>query len=157
MIDRYKATWNGRTVFLHRCSVCCEAATSDNNGFIPQDEKISHSPHCPEGRPLHIVVPAEEASAEVRRAFSRLADGSVAVAKRRDGGIWIYYEGGIYSRANRPPTEAERLEYAKSAAGRAAECYPTVAFFVLPSMDGLEVIGRVDVNQCPYVVEFDAQ
>lgn len=95
---------------------------------------------------LPIVTPREDAGNDVKVAFSKMAPGSIAVAMQRtDGMVPVYYEGGIYSRPeNRPPTLDERIEYAKIAAGRAIEHYPTIAFFVLPSNDGLRKIGEVD-------------
>lgn len=157
-IERYRATWDGEEVFLHRCPTCWNAGphAAENNGFIRQTERIVHASHCPEAKPLPVVQPSGDASEDVRRAFGRLVPGSVAVAKRRASGVWVYYEGGIYSRQGRAATEEERLEYARIAAGRAAEQYPTVAFFVLPTMDGLEVVGEVDVQSRPFEVKFVA-
>lgn len=147
MIERYKATRNGKTELLHRCTSCWlfgPHADSDN-GFIPASERIVHAQGCPEAK-LRIVVPSEGASEEVKRSFSRIAKGSAAVAQRRgDGQVWVYYEGDIYGRPDgREPTIEEFVGYAKTAAGRAIERYPTVAFFVLPSWDGLDVVGYVD-------------
>jgi len=166
MIDRTRATWNGQTVCLHRCATCWADGphAGANNGFIQQVEKIVHAVRCPEARPLPIVQPQDGllggASEQVKRLFARMAPGSVAVAKRdgSTGKVWVYYEGGIYTRATpmncfRAATGQEREDYAKCAAGRAAERYPTTAFFVLDSMEGLEVVGEVDVDNF-YAVRF---
>jgi len=145
MIERYRATRNGKTELLHRCTTCWDAnGPTTDNGFVPVTERIRHASGCPLAK-LRIVEPSEGASEEVKRAFSRVAKGSAAVAQRRADGVWIYYEGGIYSRPEgREPTREEFVGYANSAAGRAIERYPTVAFFVLPGFEGLDVIGYVD-------------
>lgn len=98
---------------------------------------------------LPIVIPASDAPPEVRAPFQVLAPDSVAVAIQRDpaGPVMVYYEGGLYTRgASRPATPDERRQYAISAAGQAIEHSPTIAFFVLPSWTGLEVVGRVDTK-----------
>ena len=49
VIEKHRATWNGREVLLHRCAVCWPDGphAGANNGFIPQGEEIVHAKHCP--------------------------------------------------------------------------------------------------------------
>ena len=49
IIEKHRATWDGREVLLHRCAVCWPDGphAGANNGFIPQGEKIVHAKHCP--------------------------------------------------------------------------------------------------------------
>lgn len=102
---------------------------------------------------LPIVKPYPDAPPLVKSLFGKLAEGSVAVAIENADGYRIYYEGGIYSRhPSVTPTREQRHEYAVLAAGRAATRYPTVAMFQLPSLEGLEMIGGVDVSRSPYEV-----
>lgn len=96
---------------------------------------------------LPIVEPDEGAEESVLAAFGNILPGSVAVAIRRGETVAVYYEGGKYSRPiGREATEAERIEYAKIAAGRAAQRYPTIAFFGLQSPTGLKKVGEVDIR-----------
>lgn len=105
---------------------------------------------------LPIVEPMPEASDYVKSLFSQIVSGSVAVSIKCEEYTLVYYEGGIYSRHNRPPTEQERIEYAKIAAGRAREHYPTVAFFAIPKENerDLKVSGYVDMSNSPWEVVF---
>ena len=95
---------------------------------------------------------APGATDETKRLFERMAPGSVAVCIRRNhqvpdqDGCFVYYEGGIHSRANSPPTEQERIEYAIAAARRAIEKYPTIARGYLRTQEGLEPAGYVDTE-----------
>lgn len=103
---------------------------------------------------LKIVKPAPDAPEETKKALAHIAPGSVIVAITREhrdqipdpAGVWLYYEGGLYEREQREPTEQEKRDYAIRAAGRAAKRYPTTAKLYLPSMDGLVPIGFVDTS-----------
>ena len=97
-------------------------------------------------RDIHIVELAPEASDVTRALFANIAPGSVAVATKCREGWAIYYEGGLYTRpAHRPPTPAERVDYAQLAASRAATSAPTVARFFLSESNwtDLQIIGHV--------------
>ena len=73
--------------------------------------------------------------------------GSVFVAIKKTNGIWIYYEGGIYSRIpGEAPTQKLKVEYAIQAAGRAIQNYPTVAKFFLRDESDLVRVGEVDTK-----------
>lgn len=102
---------------------------------------------------LKIVELAPDAPVHVKKALEHIAHGSVIVAITRDhkiphaDGVWLYYEGGIFERQNRPPTLEERITYAKIAAGRAKERYPTTAKIYLPSQEGIVQTGYVDAYQ----------
>jgi hypothetical protein len=105
---------------------------------------------------LDIVQP-KVSNESANAAFRHVIAGSVIVAIPWDTThTAYYYEGGIYDRQpSTPPTRQQREEYAKIAAGRAKERYPTVARLVLPndSMDGMEVVGYVDTD-ARYEVRF---
>ena len=87
-----------------------------------------------------------------------VAPGSVAVAipatLQGNAGIWVYYEGGVYTRhPDMPPTHAQRVQYALSAAGRASNNYPTIARFFIAAGSVLAQIGEVDTDT--WTVTFD--
>ncbi len=100
------------------------------------------------------VLPIVELSttnvpADVAALFARLRPGAVAVVWAHAQGLLIFYEGGRYSRGTkRPPTAAERDEYACIAAKRAVQGGPgsTTAFFALSGWAGLQVVGYVDTE-----------
>lgn len=115
-----------------------------------------------------IVQPKPDADEVVRSLFKNIAPGSVAVAHQEhrvhSAGVLVHYEGGVYERSTgggyipygnvshiefREPTQDERIDYAKIAAGRLHAHYPTTSRFFLPGegmMDQLEEIGYVDVD-----------
>lgn len=96
---------------------------------------------------LLIVRMASECPPPVKKAFENIAPGSVVVAKENNGFVWLHFEGGIYTRAkDREPTPEERIDYAKRAAGRADQNYPTMARIQIASWEGLEVCGYVDTR-----------
>lgn len=103
---------------------------------------------------LPIIKPKDKS----KSMFSCAAPGSVFVAIHhqvpgdQDGLYKVYYEGGIYSRKDRPPTPEEKLDYAKQAAGRASQNYPTVAKFYLIDLVNVDQIGHVDTDT--WEVEF---
>jgi hypothetical protein len=103
-----------------------------------------------------IVLPATDAPVMVQMAFRIPVPGSVAVAvPGKNGGVDVYFEGGIYDRTGRPPTDQERDEYAICAAGRAVQHYPTRAKFHLPAVTGLVAAGHVDTTTRPFAVSWD--
>lgn len=94
-----------------------------------------------------IVEVAPDAPELVRAAFAAILPGSIAVAVARDRAVVVDYEGGLYTRPPAlPPSEAEQIEYALRAAGRAVQRYPTVARFSLPDWQPLRVVGSVDTQ-----------
>jgi len=102
---------------------------------------------------LPIVRLKPDAPEHVKGLFGKIAAGSIAVAIKTADGYRVYYEGGIYSRhPSITPTREQQEEYAVLAAGRAVKRYPTVAFFQLESLEGLEMNGSVDVSRSPYEV-----
>lgn len=68
-----------------------------------------------------------------------------------NGKVLVYFEGDLYGRgSNHPlqqPTVEERTNYAKIAAGRAVENYPTTAKFMVEDDDQLQEIGFVLWNK----------
>lgn len=103
-----------------------------------------------------VVTLDKDAPKELQDLFSKIAPGSVAVAKQRGTNINIYYEGGIYTRkdSSREPTQEERNEYAIIAAGRAKENYPTIAKFTIHMDDVkyLTIVGVVQMMWKPWKV-----
>ncbi|MBN1135854.1 MAG: hypothetical protein JXM73_04675 [Anaerolineae bacterium] len=105
---------------------------------------------APSSSMLPIVEPAANAPATVLAPFQQLLPGSAAVALQRDpaGPVYVYYEGGLYTRpAGQDATPEERRDYAVNAAGRAVEDYPTRAWFALPDWTGLQTVGYVDTER----------
>lgn len=95
------------------------------------------------------IVP-EPTSASARSLSDRIVPGSVLVAHHdaEDGTCRVDYEGGIHMRQpDRAPTPEERETYAKCAAGRAAEEYPTVARVYCILRADLRVIGRINPGE----------
>ena len=94
---------------------------------------------------LSLVEVGEKSSQLVKLSFSRLLPGSAAVLILQPmvNGIVpiIYYEGGKYY-------ESIKDEYAKIAAGRAIENYPTIARFSIPKeeIENLKVVGTIDTD-----------
>jgi hypothetical protein len=98
---------------------------------------------------LSIIELKHDAPERLHNLFNRIRSDSVKVMIIRNEQIFIYYEGGIYTRsANRKPSEEETHSYALIAAGRAAMNYPTIAKFSLPSEDGkfLETVGSINID-----------
>ena len=96
---------------------------------------------------LPIVEVSPGADLSTKTLFSMALKGSIYIAIKRISGIWIYYEGGIYTRqADQIPTQKEKIEYAVRAAGRAVQNYPTVAKFLVASESGLVRVGEVDTR-----------
>ena len=98
---------------------------------------------------LSIVHPTPTCHPSVTRLTQSIAPGSILVAQPAPhGGVQVDYEGGIYQRpSHRPPTLDEQIEYAKRAAGRMHNQYPTVARAYLRDADferDFRVIGSVD-------------
>jgi len=82
---------------------------------------------------LPLVQLAPDAHPDIQAACQRIAPGSVLVLIMRDHMPVLHYESGIYERPDtRPPSTAERVDYAVRAAGRATAHYPTVARLFLP-------------------------
>lgn len=80
----------------------------------------------------------------------RLLPGSVVIAHSDagDGTCQVDFEGGKYQRdPARCPTAEERDQYAKCAAGRAAERYPTVARCYRIARSDLRIIGRINPGE----------
>jgi hypothetical protein len=95
--------------------------------------------------PIVEVVPG--ANISTKALFSIAVKGSVFIAIKRINRIWIYFEGGIYSRqADQVPTLKEKIDYAVLAAGRAIQDYPTVAKFLITDESDLVRVGEVDTN-----------
>ncbi len=94
-----------------------------------------------------VPEPSSPAGASLR---DRLLPGSVVIAHSDagDGTCQVDFEGGMYQREpNRLPTAEERIQYAKCAAGRAAERYPTVArSYRIPRSD-LRVVGSINPGE----------
>lgn len=95
------------------------------------------------------IVP-EPTSAAGSALRDHLLPGSVVIAHSdaSDGTCQVDYEGGKYRQDSaRHPNAAEREEYAKCAAGRAAERYPTVArCYRIPRSD-LRIIGHINPGE----------
>jgi len=104
-----------------------------------------------------IVESATDAPDDVVAAFTLPIDGSVCVGIPDGDGMLIYYEGGKHTRGDRPPTEDEQVEYARIAAHRAIERAPTVAFFRLPSTEGLAYRGYVATTSIPFEVVWNEE
>lgn len=104
-----------------------------------------------------IVEAAADAPADVVAAFALPIDGSVCVGIPDGDGMLIYYEGGKHTRGDRPPTEDEQVEYARIAAHRAIDRAPTVAFFRLPSSEGLAYRGHVATTSIPFEVVWNEE
>lgn len=101
---------------------------------------------------LPIVEPKE---LEKCPEWSIPVKGSVGVLIEREYGTLLYYEGGAYTRfGGREPTAEERVEYAKQAAGRASQDYPTTAKVGVLNPDAYKKIGQVDCTT--WEVTFDA-
>jgi len=94
-----------------------------------------------------VPEPISTAGASLR---NRLLPGSVLIAHTDadDGTCQVDFEGGKYQRDPVcPPTPEERDQYAKCAAGRAAERYPTVArCYRIPRSD-LRIIGHINPGE----------
>lgn len=99
---------------------------------------------------LSIVEIKSDAPKTVKDALARVVPGSVLVADEKSDGksdvVVVDFEGGVYTRKDRSPTQDEKNEYAKIAAGRSSSRYPTVARICLPSMEGLREIGSVNTE-----------
>lgn len=105
---------------------------------------------------LPIVAPGSGAGKQIQALFAGMTSGSVAVLwESPSGAFWVYFEGGIYTRFNRPPTSEERHSYAIHAADRAVNNYPTVARAKIEPerVSELKEIGRV-IYGPPTTVEF---
>jgi len=100
---------------------------------------------------LDVVAIVPEPSSTVALFLrAHVAPGSVLVAHHDnpDGTCRLDYEGGLYERSDdRMPTLAERTEYAKRAAGRAATNYPTVARIGCVPRADLAIIGRCNPGE----------
>jgi len=105
---------------------------------------------------LKIVELAPNAPEEIKQIFANVIPGSIMVSItrghdhmiRHPNGCWVYFEGGFYTRpATRKPTQEERIEYAKIAAGRAKDRYPTVAKAYVPDEECLVAVGYVDTDK----------
>lgn len=86
---------------------------------------------------------------EAPRALMGIRPGSAMALLPNLGSnaMRIYYEGGIFTRKEgQTPTTKEWCEYARIAASRGKESYPTVAMTILTSCEGLTQIGHVDVR-----------
>lgn len=97
---------------------------------------------------LNIVQPSSSASEATFHNFTRPVPGSECVAAPvSDGRVLVYFEGDLYGRGSkRPvptPTREERTTYAKIAAGRAVENYPTTAKFYVADESELIQTGFV--------------
>ena len=96
---------------------------------------------------LPIVEVDPGANISTKALFSIAVKGSVFIAIKRTNGIWIYFEGGIYTRqADQTSTQEEKNEYAVRAAGRAIQNYPTVAKFLISNESDLVRVGEVDTR-----------
>ena len=108
---------------------------------------------------IEIVEPIPDTAAEHYWSIADVWPGSVAVLSTMPGirGYVVYYEGGIYERErDDTPTEDQRAAWAKRAAGRAIQHYPSGArFFIAPEdIEGFRVVGFVSSD---YRVEWIAR
>jgi len=88
-----------------------------------------------------IDIDHETASERQRNMWRGLKSGTVVVKV----GELLYYEGGLYTRGDREPSQEERVEYACHAAERGATKYRTRAVWGPQNgLDGLKVVGRVN-------------
>lgn len=95
--------------------------------------------------PLVMVNPADAG-----RAFGGIRPGSALaiVPNAHPGSMRVYYEGGVFTRqSDCEPTAKEWFEYARTAASRASEAYPTIAMTMITSWEALTQIGYVDVRK----------
>lgn len=93
------------------------------------------------------IVEPRGSEKEIADAVIRQGSVCVLVPALVDGSAVVYYEGGVYTRPEHiPPNEQERISYAKIAAGRAWDNYPTVArlFTLAPRL--WEQVGYVDTD-----------
>lgn len=99
---------------------------------------------------LPLVRLRPSARPDMRVICDKIVTGSMIVAQVTTGGIQLDFEGGIFARQpSQPPTQAERVDYAKRAAGRAIRQYPTVARCVLRDANldrDFDVLGWVDTE-----------
>jgi hypothetical protein len=97
-----------------------------------------------------VEVVATPGSSAAQLLRDHIVPGTVLVAHHDadDGTCRVDFEGGIHTRRDgQPPTPAERTEYAKIAAGRAAESYPTVARMHRIPRSDLRVIGTINPGE----------
>ncbi len=106
---------------------------------------------------LDLVEVVDHPTSDVARWLrGHVVPGSVLVAHHQSeiDTCRVDYEGGVFSRTGRAPTPQERVDYAKIAAGRAAENYPTVARIGCVPRADLRTIGRCNPGEG--LVEFFA-
>ena len=99
-------------------------------------------------RTVSIVEPLPDSEAAKLWQSLDIWPGSVAVLIQTGSRFVVHYEGGIYERKrDEEPTDSQRDAWAKRAAGRAFESYPTRAHFYLlrqDHIDSLQIVGEVD-------------